>query len=95
MRRPLRPATSPNGSKGKAGSKRQAAEAAKRTLRENTELNGRVAALTESLQVRTRVAGGGGRGGVGKGREGGEEGGGTGRAGGGGRCAPFVDVVSP
>ena len=46
-----RPGTSPNGNKGKGGSKRQAAEAARRTLRENTELTGRVAALTESLQV--------------------------------------------
>ncbi|CAN0047646.1 unnamed protein product, partial [Laminaria digitata] len=41
----------PNSNKGKPGNKRQAAEAAKRILRENTELNGRVAALTESLQV--------------------------------------------
>lgn len=36
---------------GKGGGKGKVSEAAKRALRENTELHGRVAAMTETLQV--------------------------------------------
>lgn len=42
------------GERGEGG--RKVSEAAKRALRENTELHGRVAAMTESLQVCITVA---------------------------------------